>query len=248
MKKYMFGFFFGILLAGCAQEQLTFTNKTFEKTTTLPCKERCTTVKVTIPIASNLKVVADSINNKIFSIAKEIIYFGEKPYTSKDYEGLLTSFVGSYEQLTKEFPEYEIPWEASIKGTVIHQTEDLLNIEINHYSFTGGAHGYGGLRSLLIDPKTGKAIANADLFNDVKAFEQLAEEKFKTQFNIPKKDPINSTGMWFENEKFHLPNNIFYTDKGLLLYYNQYEIASYADGPITLLLPYKKIDGFLKLK
>jgi hypothetical protein len=33
---------------------------------------------------------------------KELIYFGEKPYTSTDYDGLVNSFIGSYEQLQKK--------------------------------------------------------------------------------------------------------------------------------------------------
>lgn len=52
----------------------------------------------------------------------------------------------------------------------------------------------------------------------------------------------------FEYEKFNLPQNIFYTDKGLLLYYNSYEAASYADGPKELLLPYVEVEEFLRLK
>jgi hypothetical protein len=33
----------------------------------------------------------------VFSVLKEIVYFGEKPYTSTDYAGLLASFIDSYE-------------------------------------------------------------------------------------------------------------------------------------------------------
>jgi hypothetical protein len=54
--------------------------------------------------------------------------------------------------------------------------------------------------------------------------------------------------LMFEDEKFYLPQNIFYTDKGLLLYYNSYEAASYADGPKELLLPYKEVNEYLMVK
>ena len=49
----------------------------------------------------------------------------------------------------------------------------------------------------------------------------------------------------FENDTFQLPQNIFYTEDGLLLYYNSYEAASYADGPKEILFPYDKISKFL---
>jgi hypothetical protein len=49
----------------------------------------------------------------------------------------------------------------------------------------------------------------------------------------------------FEKDHFYLPENIGFTEKGIKLLYNQYEVASYADGPIELTLPYKDIRKFL---
>ena len=73
----------------------------------------------------------------------------------------------------------------------------------------------------------------------------FAEKKFRAKYKIPANKSINATGLMFENEKFNLPENIFYTDDGLLLYYNSYEAASYADGPKELLLPYKEVNDYL---
>ena len=123
-----------------------------------------------------------------------------------------------------------------------------MNIEIKHYTYTGGAHGYQGLRSLLFDPNTGKYIPNSQLFKDPNAFKAFAEKKFRAKYKIPETTSINATGLMFEDEKFYLPQNIFYTDKGLLLYYNSYEAASYADGPKEILLPYKEVNDYLLLK
>jgi hypothetical protein len=49
----------------------------------------------------------------------------------------------------------------------------------------------------------------------------------------------------FKNDKFHLPQNIFYTEEGLLLYYNSYEAASYADGPKEILFSYDEVSKYL---
>ena len=179
---------------------------------------------------------------------KEIIYFGEKPYTATDYNGLLASFIDSYDKLQKEFPNDKFGWEADIEGNVKYQSDAVLNIEIEHYTYTGGAHGYQGLRSLLFDPNTGKSISNEELFNDKGAFKAFAEKKFRAKYKIPVNKSINATGLMFEKEKFQLPQNIFYTDKGLLLYYNSYEAASYADGPKELLLPYTEVNDYLVVK
>ena len=52
----------------------------------------------------------------------------------------------------------------------------------------------------------------------------------------------------FEDDVFQLPQTYFFTDKGLLLYYNVYEIASYADGPKELLIPYTEAVPYLTAK
>ena len=161
---------------------------------------------------------------------------------------MLASFIDSYEKLQKEFPNDTFGWEAEVTGSVKYQSESVLNIEINHYTYTGGAHGYQGLRSLLFDPSTGKSISNKELFNDTDAFMAFAEKKFRAKYKIPADKSINATGLMFENEKFNLPQNIFYTDNGLLLYYNSYEAASYSDGPKELVLPYKEVNDYLLIK
>ena len=84
-----------------------------------------------------------------------------------------------------------------------------------------------------------------ELFEDKEGFEQYAETQFRLQQNIPVNNPINSTGFMFEKNHFYLPENIGFTEKGLKLLYNQYEVASFADGPIELTLPYKDIQKFL---
>jgi len=52
----------------------------------------------------------------VFSVLKQIIYFGAKPYFSKDYNGLLKSFIGSYEQPQKEFPKDKFGWRGDLRG------------------------------------------------------------------------------------------------------------------------------------
>lgn len=235
------------LIVSCSDE-LVFEDQSFQKKTSLPCKENCPHINVKIPVAKDLPVVADSINKKVFSVLKEIIYFGEKPYAATDYKGLLNSFIGSYEKLQKDFPKDTFGWEAEIEGNVIYQSDSILNIEIKHYTYTGGAHGYQGLRSLIFDPNTGKSISNTKLFKDKNAFLAFAEKKFRSKYNIPEQGSINATGFQFENDQFQLPVNIFYTDKGLLLHYNQYEAASYADGPKDLFLAYTEVNNYLAIK
>jgi len=247
MKQHTFLVFLFLIFISCNKE-LSFKNETFKKKSALPCKTDCPQITIDIPVAKNIPIVADSINKKILSVLKEIVYFGQKPSEAKDYNSLAASFITSYEEMHKKFPGETFGWEAKIKGNVEYQSDQILNIKLDHYTFTGGAHGYQGFRSLLFNPKTGKIIFNDQLFKNEKEFKAFAEKEFRNKYKIPAKANINVTGLMFEKDTFQLPQNIFYTDEGLLLYYNSYEAASYADGPKELLFPYEKINKYLKFK
>jgi hypothetical protein len=45
-----------------------------------------------------------------------------------------------------------------------------------------------------------------------------------------------------------LPQNLFYTGTGSLLFYNPYQATSYADGTKELLLSYKQFNDYLLIK
>lgn len=247
MKQYPFILFLLVLLSGC-QKQLSFENEVFEEKSTIPCENDCPKVTIDIPIAKNASVVSDSINKKVFAVVREIIFFDQDSSKVTDYKSLSKSFIASYEEMHKKFPKDTFGWEGKIIGNVESESDKIINIKIDHYTFTGGAHGYQGFRSLLFHTKTGKVILNDDLFKNKKEFQAFAEKEFRMKYKIPEKVNINATGLMFENDEFHLPQNIFYTSDGLLLYYNSYEAASYADGPKEILFPYDKVKQYLKIQ
>lgn len=232
------------------EKPVAFTSKKYEQKTTLPCTDACTNVVIDVPVAENIPQPAkDSINNKIFNTVRGIVYFGEQPTTGKTYEEIMASFIKSYEDLRKDFPKEKMaPWEAKINGSIAYQTENIINVKLENYMFTGGAHGYSGNRSLIFNAKTGTTVNYAEMFTDQKAVTAMAEKKFRDKYKIPAGKNINSTGYFFENDKFILPQNIFYTEDGLLLYYNAYEVASYAEQQKEITLTYAELGGLLKVK
>jgi len=221
---------------------LSFDNKVYEQKSALGKKEPRTQVTINVPEA--IGPGADSINNKIFRTVREIVHFGEKPADAKSYSEVMASFITAYEELTKKYPDEDIAWEAKVDGNIPYQNDSIVNIKLTYYVFAGGAHGYGADTSLLFDAKTGTSITADDLFKDKKGFTALAEKKFRAKYNI--KGNINSTGLFFLNEKFALPNNIFVTDKGYVLQYNTDEVAAHAEGQKDVLITYEEAKPFLK--
>jgi hypothetical protein len=231
-----------------ASKKLAFANKQYTKKSTLPCKDICTAVSIDVPMAEGGGTAADSINNNIFKVVRSIVYYGEKPTTGKSYEEVMEAFIKSYDDLMKKYNDEDMPWEARIKGTVEYRSDSLLNIKIDNFVFTGGAHGYAGNRSLLFDPATGKLLKRADIFTDEKGFTALAEKKFRAKYKIPAGRSINATGLFFTNDKFALPTEIFFRENGVLLLYNTLEVANNAQGSQEVLMPYSEAAKYLKVK
>lgn len=164
----------------------------------------------------------------------------------KTIEAAIANFKAGYDRVLRDFPDdYHITWETSVQGELCYQDEKLLAFCMETYSYTGGAHGYGSSHYLLFDKRKGTLITREELIKDVNGFTALAEQKFREHYASDENTPLNEQGFMFENDQFHLPDNIGFTNNGLKLIYNPYEIAPYSSGQITLEIPYAEVNAFL---
>lgn len=135
---------------------LSFDNKVYEKKSKLKTGNQATVVHLEITEAVGNG--ADSINNKVFRTVRDIVHFGEGKSKAKSYDALIDEFIADYETITKEDTFEDMPWEATVKASVAYKNDSIINIKLNYYTFTGGAHGYGADTSLLFKTKTGTSI------------------------------------------------------------------------------------------
>ncbi|WP_299258782.1 DUF3298 and DUF4163 domain-containing protein [uncultured Aquimarina sp.] len=177
--------------------------------------------------------ISKSINVEIEKAACALLNM-EDDVSLNSMEKALKSFNISYQEIKKEFPDEIVPYEASINCDISFQNDNILSVLVDSYIFTGGAHGSGNSTYLNIDLKTGKVIANKKLIKDYNEFSSFVQKAFRKTHEIPENQSINSTGFFFENDRFVLPVNIGFTETHLVLLYNQYEISSYAEGLIEL--------------
>ncbi len=207
----------------------------------------CPHTVIKIPRVLDKKAIGSTINNAIREeVISLLIYDDETEATT--VEEAMDSFKNGYLELKKLYPDEPVGWEANIEASVTYEDKNIISVQINSYSFTGGAHGFSSTRFLNFDKKKNKELENMELFKDPLAFENFVEDKFRKQENIPATSSINATGFMFENDQFYLPLNIGFTAEGLQLFYEQYEVTSYAEGPVTLTLPYTEIGNFLRIK
>lgn len=244
MKRTLFCAFLLLLNIGCDKDhKLTFERLQIKNT---KC-QGCPKIEINVPHAIDDTPIATSINT---ALREEIIYIlkFEEDQDVDSIEKAMDSFTKNYQELQNRFIDETVAWEADIKASVTYEDERLLTLKLDVYSFTGGAHGYGSTIFLNFDKKKAIELENHQLFKDSDGFQKLAEAAFRQQEGIAKASSINSTGLMFSRDSFHLSENMGYTAEGLQLIYNQYEVASFADGPIVLTLPFRDIGQFLKFK
>ena len=244
MKNSLVALLTLFFLSSCTKD-LKFEQKKFAKKIVTSNKDS-TKINIDVPIAVGEPIIANSVNKAVFKTMKEIVYVGEKPFSATDYSGLCTEFINYYTKVTT-LNSSEPAWFITIDGAIIYRSEKLINIALRHNAFVGGAHGYAGKRSLLFDIESGVVILNKNLFNNPQAFTKFAESKFRDKYKISANAAINDNGFMFESNVFQLPQTYFYTSKGFLLYYNVYEIASYAQGIFEVLIPYSEMKPYLKI-
>jgi hypothetical protein len=198
-------------------------------------------VDVNIPTAIGNPVIANSINSDIEKLVIDALLITKQNNYNyievKTIEEGITTFNQEYEAFKADFPESSQIWEAQIDGEVLFQSPEITTISLTSYINTGGAHGILNISFLNFNSRTGKRISNKNLFSDIEGFRTLAKTYFKKA--------IKEDDVIFNQDKFELPTNIGYSEDGLVLLYNTYEIAPYSTGIIEFAIPFKNIASYL---
>ena len=249
--NYAYRLLFIILLfSNCKNEPvLSFSSESFTQENLEICKDQpCSTVIIDYVKAVGDTEISEKVNTIIRAHIIDALFLGDDATPSvSDIPEAATHFILAYRDHQPDFPselDFE-SYEAEVTITNPFLNENRACIEIQLYLFTGGAHGYGGTSFINFDVQTGEEIKTKDLFINYDEFEAFAETKFKEAHDISLKDNINASGFWFDNDNFYLPESLGFDDQGLIVIYNQYEIASYAEGPILLKIPFVEVLPFL---
>ncbi|WP_258105549.1 DUF3298 and DUF4163 domain-containing protein [Marinoscillum sp. MHG1-6] len=269
MNKSIFTYFFlstSLLFSACnnnTQEKTTQTENIQEeaikeieplswemvslKEKITPCiNDECTKITITYP---EFKKDKKSLNSMVRSVINQMIIDHIPPgiETGDNIKQNMTAFIKSYEEFKQAFPESQTPWTVDISAKVSYQTPELTSFRINSESYTGGAHSYDKVSFLNFDEKGRLVESISNLFNDLSRLMVIAEKEFRKSKGLESSQQLSDGGYNFENDKFSLPETFGFSDKGLILYFNSYEIAAYSEGPTELLIPFETIEGLMTL-
>lgn len=161
------------------------------------------------------------------------------------------SFIDGFDEFIENSNSGSISaaWTKDVSSHIVLSTPKLLSIvtQVNEYS--GGAHGqhyslYNNLDIQRLEPILLKDIIQVSKLDE---FIQIAESQFRKQENI-QPDKSLSKDFFFPDGKFSINDNFGLTNENLIIYYNEYEIKPYSEGPTKLTIPYSALQEVLNIR
>lgn len=139
-----------------------------------------------------------------------------------------------------------ISYEAKTIYKITYLTESIVSLYFDQYTFTGGAHGSTYRYSNTWNLKTDALIELKDFFPHQPNFKETIIQSITKQIGkqIEKQFSNNQT-YYFEDYKDNVPkefreNNFYLTPNGIVIYFQQYDIAPYSSGLPQFLIPFSQ--------
>ena len=170
----------------------------------------------------------------------------QHPQAQKDLKIAATVLAADYHQMQQDVGMMGGCWEIDIKSDTVFTDPKTLTVALDTYAYTGGAHPNTYRTLLSFDRHSGQPLRVTDLVTDTTALLPIVEQAFRRQQAIQPTHSLEEEGYFLQDGQFFLPQNVAAGRKGLIFYYNPYEIAAYALGPIELVVPYDQLAVLLK--
>ncbi|MCA5004933.1 DUF3298 and DUF4163 domain-containing protein [Sphingobacterium bovistauri] len=166
----------------------------------------------------------------------------------ESFETAAESFILGYNEFVEESSTNNIsyPWYKDVKCEILTNTSLFVTLATAVDEYTGGAHGNHYTILSNIDIKNKKRIAIKDIIQDNKLDQltKIAETQFRENEKIPDSISLDKD-FFFENGIFAINDNFGLTKTSLIIYFNEYEIRPYAEGPTLLEIPYTDVKNIL---
>lgn len=189
------------------------------------------TIKYPKFVSSEFHTLAHKLNTLYRT--KAVMY--EKSNVMNLYQMAMVDY--EYSVLNK-YPIHQ--FEAYVAFAVTYNQNCVLSLYFDQYEYTGGAHGITTRTSDTWDLSGSRRMELADFFPNRDNVKEYVEQTVIQQIEEQQAD---GNAMYFDDykklveETFKL-NNFYLSNEGLVVYFQQYDIAPYAAGMPTFVIPY----------
>ena len=169
------------------------------------------------------------------------------PDARADLPKAVALFATDYQIMTDDMGGLGSCWELKTRADTTYANADFLTVKLETFAYTGGAHPNSNLSFYVFDRETGRTLSLTDLVSDTTALLNVVEQTFRQQQELLPQTNLEERGYFLRNGRFFLPANIGMSRTGMIFYYNPYEIAAYALGPIEVTVPYTQLGGIIRV-
>lgn len=144
---------------------------------------------------------------------------------------------------TENYPM--LNWEKRKVTSVVYNASDIVSLQYQDYTYTGGGAALEISRYMVFDFSSGKQIRILDIIpveNQPKISQQIREAICR-KFELDPSARLTDDG-FFSDEVF-IPENLYITGYGIGFHYNTYELAGQETGPVSVFLSFDKIKGLV---
>lgn len=166
--------------------------------------------------------------------------------TGRTWQEQMNFFVNQYKEMQTELG-YTTPWTHKESLTIRRFDDQVLTLERDYSDYSGGAHGRHETHYYNFDVATGDTLLLDDLIKPgaMEALAALVDFHYREQEGLPAEASLAKDGK-LNVESIPLTENFALDEKGIRFFYNPYEIAAYAAGPIIIEVPMVDLQPYLK--
>jgi len=154
-------------------------------------------------------------------------------------------YLSTNEGIYQESMASSFNWQSLKFLHILMNGSHILSFYIDHYAFTGGAHGLQTRQFTVVNLWTGREVELKDIFkeNSESRLSSVLSDKIHMKIHIPAAQSLKDAGFFTDTIK---PSDNFYiTRSGIGFYYNQYDIAPYATGSIDVFVPFSELKDLM---
>lgn len=146
-----------------------------------------------------------------------------------------------------------IPWETAFTEEMecqVYQTERLVSVAANYYSYTGGAHPNTVLMACNFDLESGSFLTPEQLAEDSEAFSQAVCEEILRQIDCwAEENGMEAEALFWDNYREIAADwssyAVSFDESGMTVAFSPYELAAYAAGSQIFQMDYDFLEPFL---
>lgn len=186
--------------------------------------------------------------NQMIHEAHELWLLDSSRVSAKLSRAFFESLLNDFHAVSRLEPDqYNQGWVLEM-STDITPFDHFVQVSISGWEYAGGVHGNGTYFAWLFSREDGHRLELDEIFSDLNAVTALFESYFRTLMELSPEASLNEAEFWFDDDRFVLNDNYFLRGNEFIVYFNTYEISSYAMGPIEIAVPLEELKDFLILE